>query len=146
MLIAFYNQNIDHFKMDPIKPNPVMYIFVNKSANMSPGKLAAQAAHAAVKASDGSTAPLRDAWNEYGFYTKLVMQARNADHLKNIQKYLQDRSIVSWLIIDEGRTEIERHTPTALGVEIVDKDIKGEIFKSFELYKPELTISVKWND
>ena len=123
-----------------------MYIFVNKSANMSPGKMAAQVAHAAVKASDGSTGTLRDAWNEYGFYTKLVMEARDAEHLETIRKYLQDRSIVSWLIIDEGRTEIKKHTPTALGVEIIDKDTKGEIFKSFDLYKPELTITVKWND
>lgn len=123
-----------------------MYIFVNKSANMSPGKLAAQAAHAAVKASDGSTPPLRDAWNEYGFYTKLVMEARDTVHLRDIEKYLNERNIKSWLIIDEGRTEIKKHTPTALGVEIVDKDTKGEIFKSFDLYKPELTITVKWND
>jgi PTH2 family peptidyl-tRNA hydrolase len=132
--------------METIKPNPVMYIFVNKSLGMSPGKMAAQVAHAAVKASDGSCGSMRDAWNEYGFYTKLVMQARNAEHLKNIQRYLQERSIVSWLIIDEGRTEIEKHTPTALGVEIIDKDAKGEIFKSFDLYKPELTVTVKWNE
>jgi PTH2 family peptidyl-tRNA hydrolase len=132
--------------METIKPNPVMYIFANKSINMSPGKMAAQVAHAAVKASDGSTESIRNAWNEYGFYTKLVMQARNAEHLKNIQQYLKERGITSWLIIDEGRTEIEKHTPTALGVEIIDKDTKGEIFKSFDLYKPELTITVKWND
>ena len=123
-----------------------MYIFVNKSIGMSPGKMAAQVAHAAVKASDGSTGALRDAWNEYGFYTKLVLEARDAEHLETIRKYLQDRSIVSWLIIDEGRTEIKKNTLTALGVEIVDKDTKGEIFKSFDLYKPELTITVKWND
>jgi peptidyl-tRNA hydrolase, PTH2 family len=132
--------------METTKPNPVMYIFVNKAANMSPGKMAAQVAHAAVKASDGSSAPLRDAWNEYGFYTKLVMQARNAPHLETIQKYLKDRNIASWLIIDEGRTELEKHTPTALGVEIIDKDTKGEIFKSFDLYKPELSVTIKWND
>jgi len=133
-------------KMETIKPNPVMYIFVNKSIGMSPGKMAAQVAHAAVKASDGSVASLRNAWNEYGFYTKLVLEARDAEHLETIRKYLQDRSITSWLIIDEGRTEIKKHTPTALGVEIIDKDIKGEIFKSFDLYKPELTITVKWSD
>jgi len=132
--------------METIKPNPVMYIFVNKSLGMSPGKMAAQVAHAAVKASDGSTTPLRNAWNEYGFYTKLVMEARDANHLETIQKYLKERSITSWLIIDEGRTEIKKHTPTALGIEIIDKDSLGEIFKSFDLYKPELTITVKWND
>jgi len=132
--------------METIKPNPVMYIFVNKSLGMSPGKMAAQVAHAAVIASDKSNPEMRNAWNEYGFYTKLVMEARDSNHLETIMKYLSERNIRSWIIIDEGRTEIKKHTLTALGVEIVDKDIKGEIFKSFDLYKPELTITVKWND
>lgn len=132
--------------METVKPNPVMYIFANKSLNMSPGKMAAQVAHAAVKASDGSVPSMRNAWNEYGFYTKLVMEARDATHLTDIERYLKERGILSWLIIDEGRTEIKKHTPTALGVEIIDKDTKGEIFKSFDLYKPELTITAKWNE
>lgn len=132
--------------METIKPNPVMYIFVNKSIGMSPGKMAAQVAHAAVVASDRSNPEMRNAWNEYGFYTKLVMEARDSNHLETIMKYLEERNIRSWIIIDEGRTEIKKHTPTALGVEIIDKDTKGEIFKSFDLYKPELSITVKWND
>ena len=119
---------------------------MNKSLGMSPGKMAAQVAHAAVIASDKSNPEMRNAWNEYGFYTKLVMEARDSNHLETIMKYLSERNIRSWIIIDEGRTEIKKHTLTALGVEIVDKDIKGEIFKSFDLYKPELTITVKWND
>ena len=66
---------------------PVMYIFVNKGLGMSPGKMSAQVAHAAVKASDMSNKKMRDDWNKFGFYTKLVMEARNEVHLKTIQKY-----------------------------------------------------------
>jgi PTH2 family peptidyl-tRNA hydrolase len=132
--------------METPKPNPVMYIFVNKSLNMSPGKMAAQVAHAAVVSSDRSNPDMRKAWNEYGFYTKLVMEARDSEHLETIMKYLAERKINSWIIIDEGRTEIKKHALTALGVEIIDKNPLGEIFKSFDLYKPELTITVKWND
>lgn len=124
---------------------PVMYIFVNKGLEMSPGKMAAQACHAAVKASDISDKKLRDDWNKFGFYTKLVMEARNEEHLKTIQKYLEDRKINTALIIDEGRTEIDAHQATALGVEIIDKNKKGEIFKAFQLYKPEIEIKVKFN-
>lgn len=124
---------------------PVMYIFVNKGLNLSPGKMSAQACHAAVKASDMSETKIKDDWNKFGFYTKLIMEARNEEHLKTIQKYLEDRKIKTALIIDEGRTEIDAHQATALGVEVIDKNVKGEIFKAFQLYKPEYTFSVKFN-
>lgn len=124
-----------------------MYIFVNKGLGMSPGKMAAQAAHAAVKASDGSTNELRDAWNSGGHYTKLVMQARDENHLSTIEKYLNDRGFNTFMIIDEGMTEIEPHQRTALGVAVVDKDDEhtSKTFSSFELYKPEVNINIKWS-
>ncbi len=127
------------------KTEPVMYIFMNKGLGLSPGKLASQVAHAAVKASDMSDKKLRDDWNKFGFYTKLIMEARNEEHLKTIQKYLEDREIKTAMIIDEGRTEIDAHQATALGVEVIDKNEKGEIFKAFQLYKPEIEIKVKFN-
>lgn len=125
--------------------NPVMYLFVNKGLNMSPGKMAAQAAHAACLAQLGSDEDLLDAWYKYGFYTKLVMEARDEDHLRNIETYLKERGIKTCMIIDEGRTEIKKHSITALGCVVVDKNEKGEIFKEFDLFKPELTVSIKWN-
>ena len=73
------------------------------------------------------------------------MEARNEEHLKTIQKYLEDRKIKTALIIDEGRTEIDAHQATALGVEVIDKNEKGEIFKAFQLYKPEIEIKVKFS-
>jgi PTH2 family peptidyl-tRNA hydrolase len=126
------------------KTYPVMYIFVNKSLNMSPGKLAAQACHASCNAMRISNAKLVDDWYEFGFYTKLVMEARDEQHLRNIEKYLNERDIKTALIIDEGRTEIPKHSVTALGCEVVDKNVLGPIFQEFDLFKPELTIKVKW--
>ena len=124
--------------------DPVMYLFVNKKLGMSPGKLAAQVAHAACLAQRGSSDELIDAWYEYGFYTKLVMEARDEMHLTNIQKYLSDREIKSFLVIDEGRTEIPKHSVTTLGVEVVDKNVLGPIFAEFKLYSPEFTVKIKW--
>ena len=126
--------------------NPVMYLFVNKSLGMSPGKLAAQVSHAACLSQRGSEPSLIDAWYKYGFYTKLVMEARDEEHLRNIEKYLAERDIKSFMVIDEGRTEIKRHTITALGAEVVDKNEVGPIFQEFKLFKPELTLKVKWNE
>ncbi len=127
------------------KTNPVMYLFVNKSIGMSPGKMSAQVAHAACLAQRGSKPEMIEDWYKFGFYTKLVMEARDEHHLDNIQKYLKDRKIESFMVIDEGRTEIKKHTKTALGVEVIDKNELGPIFKEFDLYKPEYTIKVKFN-
>lgn len=124
--------------------NPVMYLFVNKQLGMSPGKLAAQVAHAACLAQRGSNEELIDAWYEYGFYTKLVMEARDEQHITNIQKYLEERNIKSFIVIDEGRTEIPKHSVTALGVEVIDKNELGPIFAEFKLYSPEFTVKIKW--
>lgn len=119
---------------------PVMYIFCNKGARMSSGKMAAQAAHAAVLASDGSKPKLKKAWNSGGHYTKLVMEAKDTQDLMVKAKYIKDRGFKTFMVIDEGMTEVEPHTPTAFGVEIVDKDVKHvtDTFSSFSLYKDSM--------
>ena len=122
-----------------------MYIFINKGLGMSPGKMAAQAAHAAVEAFVISDVDKAKAWRlPEMHYTKLVMEARNEKHLDTIQKYLGDRGIKTARIIDEGLTELAPHQVTALGVEVVDKEEIGDTFVSFKLYKPEFTVNVKW--
>lgn len=134
------NNKIEH------KTYPVMYIFANKEANMSPGKLAAQVAHAACLAQRGSKKELVDDWYEFGFYTKVILEARDAEHIRTIEKYLKSRSMKTFMVIDEGYTELPKHTITALGVEVIDKKVFGPVFKSFSLFKPELNIKVSWND
>lgn len=117
---------------------PVMYIFVNTTAGMSPGKLAAQAAHAAVEAYHISENRLIDAWYIGRHHTKLIMDGGSGTQLKVIKDYLERRGFSCELIIDEGRTEIEPFTPTALGVEIVDKDLEhvAATFSHFSTLKP----------
>lgn len=117
---------------------PVMYIFVNTEAGMSPGKLAAQAAHAAVEAYRISENPKIDAWYVGGHYTKLIMDGGSELRLKIIKDYLEWRGFSSELIIDEGRTEVEPFTATALGVEIVDKDVEhtAATFGDFRTLRP----------
>lgn len=104
--------------------DPAMYIFINEELGMSRGKIAAQAAHAAVEAfrltpDDSNILRL---WYQGGHYKKLVLSARNGVHLQVIERYLNDRGFKTVLIIDEGMTEIEAHQATALGVEVVDKN------------------------
>ena len=127
---------------------PVMYIFANRGLGMSPGKLAAQVAHAAVeayraqdeaaRAGSDPDAALIKGWYQQG-HAKLVMLAEDTEQLQWIERYLIDRGYSVHLIIDEGRTEIRPFTPTVLGVELVDKDdpAVAEHFGSFKTYREE---------
>lgn len=124
-----------------------MYIFVNKGLGMSPGKIAAQAGHAAVEAallSNGYGAPMTaesarlwDAWRSGLHYAKYVMEARDNEHIRDIERYLRDRGFRTALILDEGHTEVPAISPTALGVALVDKDDPhtSATFSSFKLYR-----------
>ena len=113
---------------------------------MSPGKIAAQASHAAVEAyivtcqnwKGSALAPnLLDEWRIGGHYTKLVMLAEDTEHLLNINHYIEERGFRTKLIIDEGRTEIKPFSATALGVEVVDRDDPhtAATFGDFKTYR-----------
>lgn len=122
-----------------------MYIFANRGLGMSPGKLAAQVAHGAVEAFLVSDPGLVAAWRLGGHYTKLVMLAEDTEQLQTIKTYIEARGFETQLIIDEGRTEIKAFSPTALGVEIVDKDDPhvAATFATFKTYRepsPSITI------
>lgn len=137
---------------------PAMYLFLNRGLKMSTGKAAAQVAHAAVEAyrislrypdglrpephlpATGLVEPnLVRRWYLGGHYMKLVMEARDAAHLRDIERYLQNRGFATALVLDEGHTEVDPITPTALGVEIVDKDQPhvSATFGTFDLYRPD---------
>lgn len=125
--------------------NPVQYIILSESVPMSPGKAAAQAAHAAVeglrlnaKSPWGNPwdSSIVNRWYRGGHYAKVVLGS-NDPSLFVVKHYLADRGFQSALIIDEGRTEFEsQHTPTALGLPVLDKDVPHvrDTFSSFKLY------------
>lgn len=123
---------------------PAQYIIINKGAQMSAGKMAAQAAHAAVEGvrvsqetHDGRR--LLNLWNRGGHYMKLVMEVPDEHALRNAHHYIQERGFNAVLIIDEGHTEVEPLTATAIGCEIVDKDWPHarDTFSVFKLYRDE---------
>jgi peptidyl-tRNA hydrolase len=74
-----------------------MYLFLNEGLEMSVGKSCAQIAHAAVEAYRISDTELVKAWYVGKHYTKLVMAARDEQHLKTIQTYLKKRGFKSEL-------------------------------------------------
>jgi len=84
-------------------------------------------------------------WYCGGHYMKLVMEARDDAHIRDIKEYLANRGFNSALILDEGHTEVDPITPTALGVEIVDKDLPHvqATFSTFDLYRDPMTVGMK---
>lgn len=114
-----------------------MYSFINRGLGMTPGKIAAQAQHAAVEAYRISDPNLLADWYLGGHYCKLAMVAEDNVDLLTIQKYIEERGFKTKLIIDEGRTEIAPMSMTALGVEVVDRDEPhtAATFGEFKLYK-----------
>ena len=118
--------------------NPVMYIVANRGLKMSPGKLAAQVAHAAVEAYRLSDQKMIDRWYRGGHHTKIVLGVDDELAMINADQYLRARGFQVAEIIDEGRTEIKPFSRTALGVAIVDKDNPhtAATFESFKTYKP----------
>lgn len=128
----------------------VQYIVANKGLGMSAGKLAAQVAHASVKGyqmsiSEDKTAEEVEAvreWDRTG-HTKIVLEARDTAHLTAFREFAKSRGINSWLVIDEGRTEVEPHSPTALGFPILDKADRDVAFTFADLKTYRDTIRVK---
>lgn len=101
---------------------------------MSAGKAAAQAVHAAMMLQN-SAIEFADDYKR----TVIILEAENAEQLRNLSEYLDDAGIFSQYYIDEGQNEVGTYSLTALAVEPIDsKDTeKREIFGSFRLFSGE---------
>lgn len=82
---------------------------------MTPGKLAAQVAHAAVGAAWASKTSLLDQWRETGV-TKIVLQIPTTAALLDLHQRALDAGYACCLIRDEGRTEVAPNSVTALAI------------------------------
>jgi peptidyl-tRNA hydrolase len=132
--------------------NPVQYLIANHTLNMTPGKLAAQVAHASqmglrlnAKTEHGNPydESIVNRWMLGGHYAKVVLEA---DNLYVAERYLFDRGFSGAAIIDEGRTEFGNTlTFTALGFPVLDKDNPHvrEAFSQFKLYGSALLAQQK---
>ena len=95
-----------------------MVIVTRKDLKLSPGKLAAQVAHAAV-ACALETKKKNSKWfkrwmNEGG--KKAVVKVESADDFYPLKKKAKRLDIVSYIIADAGHTEIPAGTETVLGI------------------------------
>lgn len=111
--------------------NPTIYIILNGELNMSPGKAAAQAVHAAMMLQNH----VNTFANSYK-RTIIVLEAKNADQIRNLEEYCNAANIEAEYYIDEGVNEVDAYSITALAIAPIDSDNeeKRAIFEAFPLY------------
>lgn len=100
-------------------PNdPKMVIVARRDVKLSPGKLAAQVAHAAVSCAVRAQRYAPDAyksWMDIG-QKKVVVKADNLAALHELKAVAEKAGLTTALIADAGHTELEPGTVTCLGV------------------------------
>lgn len=108
---------------------PVVYVLVNGELKMSPGKVAAQVAHAVIDLSQKCVI-------QGSPRTVVVLEAKNQLQILNLQLYAREHGLVAEAYIDEGVNEIDPYSVTAMAVGNIDADDldKREMFKQFPLY------------
>jgi PTH2 family peptidyl-tRNA hydrolase len=112
-----------------------MAIISRADLKLSKGKLAAQAAHAAVDAaltsSKVATKQLAD-WRNNGA-RKIVVVARNLEHLKRIYGEARADGLVAEMITDAGHTEIPAGTVTVVAIGPAEREAVDAIIGSLPL-------------
>lgn len=130
-------------------------IVVRKDLNMTPGKLAAQVAHASMGAllkslqldlrefKDKSSVRIYMNLDEgqpafdflTGSFTKIVLQVENEAQLQQIYEEALESGIIAANIVDEGRTELDGPTFTCVGLGPEESDALDAITGHLKLYK-----------
>lgn len=100
-------------------------IVLRKDLGMRKGKMIAQGAHAALGAAERADDTKKQMWELSG-QTKIVVGIEGSDKLLDVYKEANNDGVPVNLIRDEGRTELEPGTMTAVAIgpdeeEIVDQ-------------------------
>lgn len=95
-----------------------MSLIVRTDLQMSPGKIGAQCAHAAVmchsKAQTSKPEYLK-AWIDLG-QPKIVLRSGSQGKIEYLAKLADEKKIVTALVRDAGRTQVSAGTVTVLGL------------------------------
>lgn len=110
-----------------------VYVLVNTSLQMTPGKVSAQVAHAisGLFSKNRESVKVQN-WFVYNPRAVIVLDGGSEEDLKRLAKYLKNNDITNYSYVDEG----ERFHVTALAVEPLDREDSRiqTIFKQFSLY------------
>jgi len=98
------------------------FVIIPRKPKMSVGKIASQTAHATFMALEKQEdKKLIDEWKHSGMCV-IVLECKDILQLLGIAKYFEQWNIPHHLYIDEGLTEVEMGTPTALATGVLRED------------------------
>jgi peptidyl-tRNA hydrolase, PTH2 family len=112
-----------------------MVIAVRWDLKLSPGKMAAQVAHAAVNcalAAKKRSPDWFDRWYSEG-QRKVVVKVPTLEELYALKTRAEDLRLVTSLIIDAGMTEIPPNTVTCLGIGPGPNDVADKVTGGLKL-------------
>jgi PTH2 family peptidyl-tRNA hydrolase len=114
-----------------------MCIVLRMDLGMSTGKLIAQAAHAAVGASELGKKENHKAWRRWRDEgaKKVALEAESLEELEELAEKAKKLDIVSILIQDAGHTEVPPGTVTTLGLGPDRTDLLDKVTGSLPLIK-----------
>jgi len=90
-------------------------IVVRADLGMGTGKVAAQAAHASLKAYEYASDSDKRAWKQGG-QKKIVLKANGERDLYRLNEEAKAAGLPSAVIEDAGHTQVDPGTPTALAI------------------------------
>ena len=95
-----------------------MIIVMRTDIKMSKGKIAAQAGHAAVSASEYARKNRPEWWNPWisEGQCKIAVKVKSENEILEIERKARNAGLPAVLIIDKGLTEIPPNTTTCLGI------------------------------
>lgn len=109
-------------------------IVIRKDLDLSRGKAAAQAAHAALGAYQKADKKKRQAWKRSGS-KKVVLCVNTEQELINTKADAERSGLTSYMVTDAGQTEIPHGTRTALAIGPAAASKIDKITGSLPLYE-----------
>lgn len=107
-------------------------IIVRKDLKIGKGKLISQCCHACIGALRQVEEEIIKKWEEEGA-KKVILKVRDLKELKEIEKKLKKNKIKYFLVVDAGKTQLERGTITCLGIGPIEEKIIDKITGKLKL-------------
>jgi peptidyl-tRNA hydrolase, PTH2 family len=106
-----------------------------KDLQLSKGKLAAQAGHAAVSAAQAAYSTNKKWWEGWFFegQRKIAVKVPSEKELHELEETAEDLGLPHALIVDAGLTEIPEGTVTCLGIGPAPADKIDRLTRSLQL-------------
>ena len=105
---------------------------VRTDLKMRKGKIAAQCCHGAIGAYKKSPLDKVRKW-ENEAYAKVVLKVQTLDELEELKKIADEKGIVSYLVVDAGRTQIPTSSVTVLALGPDEDEILDEVTGDLKL-------------